>query len=71
MAPNSAASGKSLNPAERSEEVSQASFRDGLMAGALALLPSAGGVWYGVNYSATFRKVSRHLRNSLMGDSMQ
>ena len=51
------AQGRSLTPASRSDEVTQKSFRDGLMSGALALLSSGGIVYYLQHNSEKFRKV--------------
>ena len=50
--------GRSLTPKERSDEVTGIGVRDGIMSAACTLLPSSAGVWYGVNYSPNFAKVS-------------
>ena len=58
--------GKSLTPLHRSEEVSQRSFRDGIIAGSLAMIPSAGIVYYLHQNSEKFRKVSDYVILMLM-----
>lgn len=48
--------GKSLTPLHRSEEVSQRSFRDGMISGCLTLIPSGGIVYYLHQHNEKFRK---------------
>lgn len=48
--------GRSLTPASRSGEVIDAAWRDGLLGGLCALIPSSAAVWYFVKTSEKFRK---------------
>jgi len=53
---DSGVKGRSLTPLEKQQEVSEKSFRDGLIAGGLAMIPTGGLMYYMLEHNEKFRK---------------